>query len=160
GRVNVNPGAGLGTIVTPALPPLAGTGSLHGPRLAFGRETMKDSRHAAARLGNSGPPLPGWDEKIDCVPFNRGQGRRGQDNGIWQLAADNYVLASFGEDEAAARQALAALHHYRFTEHYRIGHPQSSFSFFLTNGQPPLGLMFGLGGQAFQYDKLSAQKLG
>ncbi len=160
GRVNANPGAGLGAIVTPALPPLAGSSSPHGARLPFGREKMPDRRHSAARLGNSGSPLPGWDEKIDCVPINWRQVQMRQDNGNWQLTVGNYVLGSFGADEAAARQALSVLHYYHFTEHYRIGHPQPLFSFFLINGQPPIGMMFGLGGQAFQADKLSVQQLG
>lgn len=161
GRINANPGAGLGAIVTPALPPLAAAGySPHGPRLAFGREKLPDGKHSAARFGNSGPPLPGWDEQVECVPFNWRQVRMRQDNGIWQLAAGDYVLASFGTDDESARQALSILHHYHFTEHYRIGHPNPSFSFFMINGQPPLGMMFGLGGQAFQPDKLSVQQLG
>jgi hypothetical protein len=161
GRINANPGAGLGAIVTPALPPLAAAGhSPHGPRLAFGREKLPDGKHSAARFGNSGPPLPGWEEQVECVPFNWRQVRMRQDNGVWQLAAGDYILATFGTDDESARQALSVLHHYHFTEHYRIGRPQPSFSFFMINGQPPLGMMFGLGGQAFQPDKLSVQQLG
>jgi hypothetical protein len=160
GRANANPGAGLGAIVTPALPPLGGSPSGHGPRLAFGREKMPDRLHSAAHYGVNSSPLPGWDEKIECVPINWRQVQMRQDNGVWQLAAGNYILGSFGEDESAARQALSVLHYYHFTEHYRIGHPQPFFSFFLVNGQPPIGVMFGLGGQAFQPDKLSVQQLG
>jgi hypothetical protein len=161
GRINSPVGGGLGAIVTPALPPLAGSAPpAHGPRRPFDRESLPDGKHSAARFGNSGPPLPGWDEQMECVPFNWRQARMRQDNGVWQLATDNYVLASFGTDEEAARHALSVLHYYRFTEHYRIGRPQPSFSFFLINGQPPIGVMFGLGAQAFQPDKLSVQKLG
>jgi hypothetical protein len=160
GRNNANPGAGLGAIVTPALPPLAGSPSPHGPRQAFGREKMPDRLHSAAHYGNSGSPLPGWDEMIECVPINWRQVQMRQNDGVWQLATGNYILGSFGEDEAAARQALSVLHYYHFTEHYRIGQPQPFFSFFLVNGQPPIGIMFGLGGQAFQPDKLSVQQLG
>jgi hypothetical protein len=161
GRINANPGAGLGAIVTPALPPLSAAGhSPHGPRLAFGREKLPDGKHSAARFGNSGPPLPGWEEQVECVPFNWRQVRMRQDNGVWQLAAGDYVVANFGTDDEAARQALSVLHHYHFTEHYRIGRPRPRFSFFMINGQPPLGMMFGLTGQAFQPDKLSVQKLG
>jgi hypothetical protein len=161
GRINANPGAGLGAIVTPAIPPLAGTGRPpHGPRLAFDRETMPDGKRSAARFGNSGAPLPGWDERVESVPINWRQVRMRQDNGVWQLAAGNYVLGTFGIDEAAARQALSVLHYYRFTEQYRVGHPKPSFSYFMVNGQPPLGVMFGLSAQAFQPDKLSVQQLG
>jgi hypothetical protein len=160
-RINANPGAGLGSIITPALPPLTGSAPpRHGARLAFGRESLPDRKHSAAKFGNAGSPLPGWDEKLECVPFNWRQVRMRQDNGIWELAAGNYVLCTFGADEEAARQALGVLHYYHFTEHYRIGHPRPTFSFFLINGQPPIGSMFGHSGQAFQPDKLSVQKLG
>jgi hypothetical protein len=159
GRVNVNPGSGLGAIVTPALPPLYNPSS-HGPRLSFSRETLPDRKHNAARFGNSGSPLPGWEDRMECVPFNWRQVRMHQEDGDWQLLAGDCVLASFGADEEAARRALSVLHYYHFTEQYRIGHPQPLFSFFLINGQPPLGLMFGLGGTAFQPDHLSIEQLG
>jgi hypothetical protein len=158
-RINVNPGGGLGAIVTPALPPLRNP-SPHGPRLAFGRDSLADSRHGAARFGNAAPPLPGWEDRMECVPFNWRQVRMHQENGVWQLVAGECVLASFGADEEAARQALSVLHYYHFTEQYRLGHPEPLFTFFLINGQPPLGLPFGLSGLAFQPDHVSVQQLG
>jgi hypothetical protein len=158
GRNNLNPGGGLGAIITPALPPLRNPAP-HGPRLSFSRDTLTDSRHNAAHFGNAAS-LPGWEDRMECVPFNWRQVRMHQDNGVWQLLAGECVLASFGTDEDAARQALSVLHYYHFTEQYRLGHPEPLFSFFLINGQPPLGLMFGLGGLAFQPDHVSVQQLG
>ncbi len=160
GRINANPGAGLGAIITPVAPPLTSAANPHGPRAAFDRQKMPDGQYSPARLGNSGSPLPGWDEQLECVPFNLRQVQMRHDNGVWELAAGNYVLGTFGDDEEAARQALAVLHYYHFTEHYRIGHPQPRCSFFLINGQPPIGMIFGLSGLAFQPGKLSLQKLG
>jgi hypothetical protein len=145
-----------GTVVRAALPPLQdGTSSLPHAHPAVFKGQMDRTALAGRKLG-----LPGWDEQGEWVPFDWQHVQVRQEEGVWKLAAGSYVVATFGADEEAARQALAAVRHYRFTEHCRVGRPAPVFSYFLVNGQAPRGLLFGLSGQAFQPDKLSVQALG
>jgi hypothetical protein len=126
----------------------------HGPRLAFGRDATHGLAQAVARQ------LPGMDEQMECVPFDWRQARVREEDGSWKLTVGHCVLADLGPQQDDARLALAALRHYRFTEQYRLGGPSPIFTFFLVNGQPPLGMMFGLGGQAFQPQHLKAEAVG
>jgi hypothetical protein len=106
------------------------------------------------------PTLPGWDAQGEWVPLDAGSVQLRQENGVWSLRAGAYTIAAFGSEEAAARQALAVVRHYHFTEHCRVGRPVPVFSYFLVNGLAPRGLMFGLRAQAFQPDRLTVQALG
>jgi hypothetical protein len=146
----------LGSVVTAALPPLQESTSLPGAHPVVFKENQDRSAHLAAAK----PRLPGWDEQGEWVPLDWRQAQVRQEGGVWKLAAGSYVVATFGADEQAARQALAAVQHYRFTEHCRVGQPSPVFSYFLVNGQAPRGLLFGLSSLAFQPDKLSVQALG
>jgi hypothetical protein len=146
-------------VVTAALPPLqGGDGFLqrtHGPLL---RGLPQEP--AAVRTAGHKPGVPGGAEQGEWVSFDWRQVQLRQEEGVWKLAAGAYVLATFGADEQAGRQALAAVNHYHFTEHCRIGAPEPLFSYFLVHGQAPRGLMFGLRSQAFGPDKVSVQPLG
>jgi hypothetical protein len=147
----------LGAVVRAALPPLRdAAGPLPGAHPVVFKGRQDRSALAAGRKLS----LPGWDEQGEWVPLNWQHVQVHQEEGVWKLAAGSYVVATFGADEEAARQALAAVRHYRFTEHCRVGRPAPVFSYFLVNGQAPRGLLFGLSAQAFQPDKLSVQSLG
>jgi hypothetical protein len=146
----------MSSLVTPALPPLQeGGGGLH----HFHAVNFK-GQPGAGRPGATAPSLPGWDEQGEWVPFDWRQVQLRQQDGVWKLTAGSLVLASFGDDVEAARLALAAVRHYPLTEQCRIGGPEPVFCYYLSNGQPPRGLMFGLGGQAFRPDRLSVESLG
>jgi hypothetical protein len=83
--------------------------------------------------------------------------RDGQD---WKLTFGSYTLANFGADERVARQALAAVRHYRFNQHCLVGRPTPVFSYFLVNGRAPHGLMFGLGAVPFRPEALTVRQVG
>jgi hypothetical protein len=144
---------GFGPQAMPALPPLREPGV---PTRVVHTGFFKGV--PAERPTSRGPP--GWDEPGEWVPFDWRRVELRQEAAGWVLAADSYVLAAFGPDEAAARVALTAVRHYHFTEHCRVGRPAPVFSYFLVNGQPPRGVMFGLDAQAFQPDKLKVEALG
>lgn len=151
------PDSMFGPVVTAAVPPIhEGDSSL---RRAHPIVFKGQQDHSTRRAGRN-PGLPGWDEQSEWVPFDWRQVQVREEEGVWKLAVDSCVLASFGIDEQAARQALAAVRHYHFTEHCRVGQPAPVFSYFLVNGQAPRGLLFGVAGQAFQPDRLSVQPLG
>jgi hypothetical protein len=157
GKTARTPDGMFGATVTAAVPPLREGDSLlrRAHPIVF-----KGQQDRSARNAGRNPGLPGWDEQGEWVPLDWRQVQLRQEEGVWNLAAGSYVLASFGVDEQAARQALAAVRHYHFTEHCRVGQPVPVFSYFLVNGQAPRGLVFGLSSQAFQPDKLSVQPLG
>jgi hypothetical protein len=92
------------------------------------------------------------------VPFDWRQVHLRHQDGGWSLRAGSMVLASFGDNESEARQALMAMRHYRFTEQWRIGGDRP-FTYFLANGQAPRGLMLGLGAQGFQPETLVARQV-
>jgi hypothetical protein len=130
---------------------------------ALAPATLPPLRTPPPRTGARGvlqPGLPGWEERAEVVAIDGRQVQLRRQEGAWSLAAGDFVLARFGSDEAAARQALQVLRHYHFTELCRVGRPAPVFSYYLVNGQAPRGLTFGLVGQAFQPDKLSVQPLG
>src|SRR5207249_6784379 len=79
------------------------------------------------------------------VPFDWRRVELRQDKQDWKLVAGSYALANFGGHQDDARRALTALQFYRFTEQHWIGPPAASaLTYFLVNGQPPRGLVFGV----------------
>jgi hypothetical protein len=150
------PSTMLGSVVTPALPPVqeGGSAACHIHPVAF------KGQPGDRKPGALAPSLPGWDEQGEWVPFDWRQVQLRQEEGGWKLAAGSLVLASFGDDAEVARLALAAVRHYRLTEQCRVGGPEPVFCYYLANGQAPRGLMFGLTGLAFRPDKLSVERLG
>jgi hypothetical protein len=91
------------------------------------------------------------------VPFDWRRVDLRQENGDWKLAAGGLVLASFGTDQHAGRLALSAVRHYRFTERWRLG---DSFTYYLSSGQPPRGVMLGASAQSFQPEALAVKQVG
>jgi hypothetical protein len=143
----------LGGLVMPALQPLQ-TPTSHGPGLAFGWDAPRGLAPVSARS------LPSKDDQMECVRFDWRQVQMCQEDGSWKLMVGRCVLADLGPYEEDAQMALAALRHYRFSEHYRVGRPAPHFCYFLAGGQAPRGLMFGLSAQSFQPQKLTAERLG
>ena len=52
------------------------------------------------------------------------------------------------------------MQYYRFTEQWLVGHPQPAFSYFLTAGQAPRGLQFGVNSIPFRPDLLAVKQQG
>jgi hypothetical protein len=145
-----------GAFVTPALPPLQSPPH-HGYDGLSERARHNAIRDQAPFARAAAPGLEGLAER---VPFDWRQVQLRPDNGAWKLMAGGLVLANFGKNEADARTALMAVHHYHFTEQYRVGRPEPRCSWFLCSGQPPRGVMLGVPGVSFQADALSVQQLG
>jgi hypothetical protein len=95
----------------------------------------------------------------DRLAFDWRQVQLRKEGGDWKLAAGSRVLADFGADEHAARLGLYAMQYYRLTERRQIGGPSASFTYFLTGGQPPRGMMFGMDGQPFQWNRLQTRQI-
>jgi hypothetical protein len=154
-----SPYPAVGAIVTPAIPPLQG--SHHpGPRQPLGREGVQLTSHRPGQPVSQGTELPGMDEQEECLPFDWRQVQIRQEEDGWKLMIGGTVLANLGPSEEDARLAFAAVRHYRFSEQYRVGRPRPSFSYYLCNGQPPHGVMFGLRSQAFEPETLSVEQIG
>jgi hypothetical protein len=82
------------------------------------------------------------------VPIDWRQLELLQDNGEWKLVCHGRVLAGFGHQEHDARMAQAALIYYRVSDLCFIGKPPV-FSFYLSSGQAPRGLRYGLNAATF-----------
>jgi hypothetical protein len=151
------PGAGMNTIVTAALPPLQNPSRERSP---LGQVRPADFRHGQGHYEPSPAGLPGMERVEEWVPIDWRRAQLREEEGHWKLLIGGEVLADFGFHETDAQLALAAMHHYRFTEHCRLGRPAPRFSYFLVNGQPPRGLMLGVSGQAFQPEGVTVQRIG
>ncbi len=76
--------------------------------------------------------------KSQKVPFDFRQAQVHQEKEQYVLSCGSHVLATFGSDHEDAKKALTTLNRYQLNEQHRIGGPQSQFTYFLTNGKPPL----------------------
>ena len=149
------PGAGVSTLVTPAVRPLQTTGRERDqPRSPFAggasAREIKVPGHGAA----NGPWADVLHDPSDRVPVDWRRAQARQEGGAWKLVDGGNILAEFGADEAAARTALEAVRYYRPTERCHVGPAGAGCTYFLANGQAPRGVMLGVSGQTLQPDAL------
>jgi hypothetical protein len=102
---------------------------------------------------------PGLDDLAERVPFDWRQAQVRQEGKDWKLAVGGHVLADFGTDEHAARVGLSAVQYYRFTEQCLVGGDGGRFSYYLINGQPPRGTLFGVDAHPFQAERLETRQV-
>jgi hypothetical protein len=154
------PESNLGSLANPVLPPLQSVPrSAQGARHEFGESGTPTMLGGARKVAVSQTGAING-ELVRHVPFDWRQAQVRQDQEGWKILTGGMVLASFGGDEHSARTALSAIHYYRFTEQCQVGQPATHFQYYMTNGQPPRGLMLGLSSQAFQPETVSVQQLG
>jgi hypothetical protein len=115
--------------------------------------------HLRSNSAFAAQTLPGLDDLAERVPFDWRQAQLRQDGKNWKLAVGGRVLADFGADERAARVGLSAVQYYRFTEQCQVGGDGGRFSYYLVNGQPPRGTLFGVDARPFQPDRLEARQV-
>ena len=149
--------APLNSYPVPVLPSLR-------PEALPGREPVQGRAHHTLTANGPGDlrtaAEPAPVVVTERVPFDWRQAQVRRDNGNWKLVVGGYMLADFGVDEHSARQAQAALMHFRCTEHLLVGTPQPVVSYFLTGGQAPRGLMGGLFSDPFRPDGLTVRQVG
>jgi hypothetical protein len=120
----------------------------------------------AAMLPHGGQPaMPGYQGNdlsplTDHVPLDWHQVRLKQEGQEFKLMQGTYTIANFGKAEREARQALGAAQYYRFTEECLVGHPRPAFTYFLVNGQPPRGLMYGMEHVEFNPEAVALRQVG
>lgn len=120
------------------------------PPLPFGRQ-----------LASTTPALADLATQGERVPFDWRRVQVRQENQDWKLVAGGYTLANFGTRPSDARQALAALQYYRFTEQRLIGSSKApTLTYYLVNGQAPRGLVFGVESTPFRPELVSIQRAG
>jgi hypothetical protein len=137
------------------------------PALQTRPRTGARPERATAALWREQPTLqgrshlpPGVVPTAERIPFDWRQAQVRLDNAEWRLTAGTMELANFAGDEQAARRALTALRHYRFTEEWRVGAPTPYLTYFLANGQAPRGVMLGVQAQPFRPEALKVQQVG
>lgn len=94
------------------------------------------------------------------LPIDWQQVELHRDRHEWKLMAGGICLANFGAREWEAREALRAVQHYRFTEVCSLGNAGSEFRYFLVNGAPPRGVLFGLRNVSFRPESLTVRQVG
>lgn len=104
------------------------------------------------RLGVDVPGVGYIGEKLTIDPRKLEVRREAN---IWTLRMNQEVLARFGSDEWAARDAVRMIQQERYTEFCRIGQT----TFFLKNGKPPTSLPFHSKGTRFGIEKLGTREL-
>jgi hypothetical protein len=115
----------------------------------------------ARQIGAIEPLLRDQALQADKVVFDCRQVQVRRDNQDWKLFYGPVVLANFGPNQTDARTALNVLQFYRCNEQCLVGSPKEpSFTYYLSNGQPPRGLCFGMGGVAFHPETLTIRQAG
>jgi hypothetical protein len=104
--------------------------------------------------------VPGQANMPDRQPFNWQKAQLRQVGDSWELASQDLTITRFGTDDALAREALALLRHYHFTELCMVGGDEPCFSFLLVNGRMPRELRFGVANVAFHPERVQISKTG
>lgn len=94
------------------------------------------------------------------LPFDWRRVEVKHDGQRWKLMAGRECLADFATDSWAAREALQAVQHYRFTERCLLGDSATPLTYYLVNGQAPHGLRFGMRNTSFRPDRLKVVQVG
>jgi hypothetical protein len=142
--MGTQPGQGMGSF--PARQ-LGGTM----PRNSFPEHLLRDINPQV--LDQSG--------QTDRVVFDSRQVQVRRDNQDWKLYFGPHAIANFGPNQSDARQALNVLQLYHCNEQCLIGQPREpSFTYFLSNGQPPRGTVYGMASYPFRPDNLSIRQIG
>lgn len=79
----------------------------------------------------------------DCVRFDPAALGVRQVKGRWKIVGGDHWLFDFGPDQAAARQSLNVIIHYRMDRTCFVGRPNPLFSYMLAKGGSPSGGMAG-----------------
>jgi hypothetical protein len=127
---------------------------LHSSVVFSQREAMYLRQLTAPSLAVMDPAT--GEEKL---PFDWRHAEVKHDGQKWKLMAGRECLADFGSDSWAAREALQAVQHYRFTERCLLGDSATPVTYYLVNGQAPHGLRFGMRNTPFHADRLKVSQV-
>jgi hypothetical protein len=148
------PGLDAETVSQPALRALRTPDQPHQPFSSNVREYGGEGLRA-----RNSPLASAGIDRGDCVPFDWRRVQVQLEGNQWKLAAGGLVLASFGPDQDAARQALDAIRYYRFTEQRLVGRPQRCFCYFLVNNLAPRGVPLGVPSEPFLPEALKVHEV-
>jgi hypothetical protein len=154
-----DPNAALAGAASAALPALRNVAAQpNQPAMAFRpAQTMETlAPQQTSYLRGAPPTAPG---QSDRVTFDYRQVQARQDQGHWKLMAGTRVLADFGSSEQDAKAALKAVQYYRLTEQHLVGGPTSHVAYYLSNGQPPHGIPFGVSAESIDRQRLTVQQV-
>lgn len=86
-------------------------------------------------------PVPGLTLKPDedCVSFNNATVEAKTVGGRWKIVDGSHWIADFGSNEAEAKDALARIKTYGFTQQCFVGRPDPSFTYWLKDGASVAG---------------------
>jgi hypothetical protein len=110
-------------------------------------------------IAQAGLRIPGT-EAADRIAIEPRQLQIRHDGSDWKLAMGNHVVANFGPNQADAELAKAALGYYQCNEQVFVGNPRPIFSYFLSHGQAPHGLIYAMNGTAFRPESVAVRQLG
>ncbi len=112
-------------------------------------DTMKRAPTAPVGLGPE-----------DCIVFKTSQVQVSQKGGSSRIIAGGNVLADFGSNHLQAVQAVVTFLSYGLNEQCFVGRPDMPVSYYLHDGQSPVGPMPGESCLAFNPGNLSVSKKG
>jgi hypothetical protein len=116
---------------------------------------------AAHQLGIANALAADQPLQNDKVVFEPRQVQVRRENQDWKLFYGPYALANFGPNQTDARQALNLLQFFRCNEQHLVGQPrQPTFTYFLTDGEAPRGMAYGMGGWEFRPETLTLRQVG
>jgi hypothetical protein len=107
-------------------------------------------------LRGAPPTAPG---QSDRVTFDYRQVQARQDQGHWKLMAGTRVLADFGASEQDAKAALKTVQFYHLTEQHLVGGATPHAAYYLSNGQAPHGIPFGVPAESIDRQRLTVQQV-
>lgn len=109
-------------------------------------------------LARTGIPVPGVGYIGEMVKIDARKIEVRRDGADWLVSCGNEVLARFGQDQNAARDAQRLIKDGQFTEFCRAGPP--GLTFFLVNGQSPNRVPLFVQGRRFDLKGLKASQVG
>jgi hypothetical protein len=142
--------------------PVGGTMNALGQRPSFKDFQAMAAASAVTPAGTqlAPPGVVGVVAGTDHIAVDWRQVQQRQDGRNWRLVQGERTLAEFGAHDSDARLAASVVQYYHFSEECLIGHPKPVFRYFLVNGQPPRGTLFGLENVSFHPEELSVREVG
>ena len=97
--------------------------------------------------------------KEDCIGFNPAKIRVRRINRRWKIVEGSHWILDFEDKESEAYTAYAIIENHGMNSICFVGRPNPSMTYFLSNGNAPVGAMSGEDAISFRWNKIEVKKI-